>query len=117
MEIDHLDGHKVTITRETITSPGSRLRKNGEGMPNYDNNNLRGTMYITFDVAFPKKQLSDNEKEGIVTSPHWHDDVKQPIKYIFSYSFRHQKSPEPGLRQPGVQWAAVFVTPRKSARA
>lgn len=64
-EIEHLDGHKVTITRETITSPGSRLRKNGEGMPNYDNNNLRGTMYITFDVAFPKKQFSDTEKEDI----------------------------------------------------
>lgn len=67
MEIEHLDGHKVAITREKITSPGSRLRKNGEGMPNYDNNNLRGTLYITFDVDFPKTQFSDTEKEGMLT--------------------------------------------------
>ncbi|XP_055594405.1 dnaJ homolog shv [Uranotaenia lowii] len=65
MDIDHLDGHKVSIVREKITWPGARIRKNGEGMPNYENNNLRGTMYITFDVEFPKTQLSDTEKEDI----------------------------------------------------
>lgn len=64
MEIDHLDGHKVPITREKVTWPGARIRKNGEGMPNYENNNLRGTLYISFDVEFPKTQLSDTEKEG-----------------------------------------------------
>lgn len=65
MEIDHLDGHKVSITREKITWPGARIRKNGEGMPNNENNNLRGTLYISFDVEFPKTQLSDTEKEDI----------------------------------------------------
>lgn len=65
LDIEHLDGHKVSVTREKITWPGARIRKNGEGMPNYDNNNLRGTLYITFDVEFPKTQLSDTEKEDI----------------------------------------------------
>ncbi|XP_317136.5 dnaJ homolog shv [Anopheles gambiae] len=65
LDIVHLDGHKVTVTREKVTWPGARIRKNGEGMPNYENNNLHGTLYITFDVEFPKSQLTDTEKEDI----------------------------------------------------
>jgi len=61
-EIEHLDGHKVKITREKITWPGARIRKKGEGMPNYDNNNQFGTLFISFDVAFPKGELSNEEK-------------------------------------------------------
>lgn len=33
-------------------------------MPNYENNNLHGTLYITFDVDFPKNELSDEDKKG-----------------------------------------------------
>lgn len=62
MEIEHLDGHKVTVTREKVTWPGARIRKAGEGMPNYDNNNLHGTLYITFDVKFPTQEFSDDQK-------------------------------------------------------
>ncbi|ODM93470.1 DnaJ subfamily B member 11 [Orchesella cincta] len=65
MNIPHLDGHKVHISREKVTWSGARIRKKGEGMPNYDNNNLFGVMYITFDVEFPKSELSAEEKEGI----------------------------------------------------
>ncbi|XP_015521952.1 dnaJ homolog shv [Neodiprion virginianus] len=65
MEIDHLDGHKVTIQRDKITWPGARIRKKGEGMPNYENNNLHGTLYITFNVEFPKSEFSETEKEDI----------------------------------------------------
>lgn len=65
MEIPHLDGHKVTVTREKVTWPGARIRKKGEGMPNFENNNLHGTLFITFDVEFPKKDLTDEEKEQI----------------------------------------------------
>lgn len=64
MEIDHLDGRKVVISRDKITWPGARIRKKGEGMPNYENNNLHGTLYITFDVEFPKAELSSEDKEG-----------------------------------------------------
>lgn len=64
MELTHLDGHKVSIKRDKITKPGAKMRKKGEGMPNYDNNNLHGTLIITFDVAFPDNEFSDEEKEG-----------------------------------------------------
>lgn len=64
LEITHLDGHKVSIQRDKITKPGARMRKKGEGMPNYDNNNLHGTLFITFDIAFPEAELSETEKEG-----------------------------------------------------
>ena len=57
------DGHEVTNTRDKITWPGARIRKKGEGMPNYENNNLFGTLYVTFDVAFPKGELTSVEKE------------------------------------------------------
>lgn len=66
-DIKHLDGHKVTVTRDKVTWPGARIRKKGEGMPNYDNNNLQGTLYITFDVEFPKQDFTDAEKEQIKT--------------------------------------------------
>lgn len=33
-------------------------------MPNYDNNNLVGTLYITFDVEFPKSEFTLEEREG-----------------------------------------------------
>ena len=57
--------HQVHVTRDKITWPGARIRKKGEGMPNYENNNLFGTLYITIDVKFPKGELKDDEKESI----------------------------------------------------
>lgn len=65
VDIPHLDGHKVTVTREKVTWPGARIRKKGEGMPNYENNNLHGVLYITFDVEFPKQEFTEEDKEGI----------------------------------------------------
>ncbi|CAL4059590.1 unnamed protein product, partial [Meganyctiphanes norvegica] len=65
LDIEHLDGHKVHIVREKPTWPGARIRKKGEGMPNYNNNNLFGTLYISFDVEFPKEEFNDEEKEAL----------------------------------------------------
>nr|CAG4640948.1 EOG090X07WF [Eulimnadia texana] len=65
MDIEHLDGHKVHIVRDKVTWPGARIRKKGEGMPNYENNNLYGMLYITFDVEFPKEEFSAEEKEKL----------------------------------------------------
>lgn len=65
LDIEHLDGHKVTVTRDKVTWPGARIRKKNEGMPNYENNNLKGILYITFDVEFPKQELSDDDKESL----------------------------------------------------
>lgn len=66
MEIPHLDGHMVSITRDKVTWPNARIRKKGEGMPNYENNNLHGILHITFDVEFPKTELTEQDKEGNV---------------------------------------------------
>ncbi|XP_041724665.1 dnaJ homolog subfamily B member 11 isoform X1 [Coregonus clupeaformis] len=65
MDITHLDGHKVHIVRDKITKPGARLWKKGEGLPNFDNNNIRGSLIVSFDVEFPEIQLDDNQKEGV----------------------------------------------------
>ncbi|KAI4580475.1 hypothetical protein MJG53_020314, partial [Ovis ammon polii x Ovis aries] len=64
MDITHLDGHKVHISRDKITRPGAKLWKKGEGLPNFDNNNIKGSLIITFDVDFPKEQLSEEAREG-----------------------------------------------------
>jgi DnaJ family protein B protein 11 len=63
LEIEHLDKHKVKVVREKITWPGAKIRKKGEGMPNYENNNAKGDLYITFDIDFPKKDLTPEQKE------------------------------------------------------
>ncbi|XP_078407911.1 dnaJ homolog subfamily B member 11 [Cetorhinus maximus] len=65
MVISHLDGHKVHVIRDKITKPGAKVWKKGEGLPNFDNNNIRGSLIITFDVEFPREQLSGDQKEGI----------------------------------------------------
>ncbi|KTF77956.1 hypothetical protein cypCar_00045386 [Cyprinus carpio] len=55
----------VHIVRDKITKPGARIWKKGEGLPNFDNNNIRGSLIVTFDVDFPKEQLDDQQKDGI----------------------------------------------------
>lgn len=63
--LKHLDGHLVKISREKITWPGAKVRKSGEGMPNYENNQSKGALFITFDVDFPKGEMSAEDKEAI----------------------------------------------------
>uniref|UniRef100_A0A663LVF8 DnaJ homolog subfamily B member 11 n=1 Tax=Athene cunicularia TaxID=194338 RepID=A0A663LVF8_ATHCN len=65
MDIAHLDGHKVHVARDKITKPGAKLWKKGEGLPNFDNNNIKGSLIITFDVEFPKEQLTNEQREGL----------------------------------------------------
>ncbi|CAF95988.1 unnamed protein product, partial [Tetraodon nigroviridis] len=55
----------VHIVRDKITKPGARMWKKGEGLPNFDNNNIRGSLIITFDVEFPQTQLDEQQKDGI----------------------------------------------------
>ena len=54
---------QVKVTREKVTWPGAKIRKSGEGMPNYENNNVKGSLYITFDVQFPKVEFTEEEKK------------------------------------------------------
>ena len=55
---------QVHVVREKITWPGARIKKKEEGMPNYENNNVKGDLFITFDVEFPRGSFEDDEKEG-----------------------------------------------------
>lgn len=59
---------QVHISREKITWPGATIKKKEEGMPSYDNNNLFGDLFITFDVEFPRGTLDVDEKEGMCHS-------------------------------------------------
>uniref|UniRef100_A0A914V7A0 DnaJ homolog dnj-20 n=1 Tax=Plectus sambesii TaxID=2011161 RepID=A0A914V7A0_9BILA len=65
LDIDHLDGHKVHVSRDKVTWPGARIRKKDEGMPSYTDNNQKGILYITFDVEFPRGEVTAEEKEMI----------------------------------------------------
>ena len=65
MDIVHLDGHKVQVSRDKVTWHGAKIAKKNEGMPHYDDNNRRGTLYVTFDVNFPKGELTPDEKQGM----------------------------------------------------
>uniref|UniRef100_A0AC34QRS6 Chaperone DnaJ C-terminal domain-containing protein n=1 Tax=Panagrolaimus sp. JU765 TaxID=591449 RepID=A0AC34QRS6_9BILA len=67
MEITHLDGHKVEIVRDKITWPGARIRKKDEGMPSISDNNKKGILYVTFDVEFPRGELTEEEKQAVIT--------------------------------------------------
>jgi len=64
-EIIQLDGRKILIERDTVTWPGAKIRKKGEGMPLYDNNNLYGDLIVTIDVQFPKNDFSKQDKEDL----------------------------------------------------
>ena len=65
MDVEHLDGHKVRVTREKITWHGAKIKKKGEGMPNYHDNMQKGVLVITFDVDFPKGELTEEERESL----------------------------------------------------
>lgn len=49
--------------------------KKGEGLPNFDNNNIRGSLIITFDVEFPQTQLDEQQKDG--------EKRERPVGIIF----------------------------------
>lgn len=57
---------QVKVIREKVTWPNATIRKANEGMPNYENNHVKGSLYITIDVAFPKDKIySTEEKETL----------------------------------------------------
>lgn len=64
IEILHLDGHKVNVHRDKVTWPGAKIKKKNEGMPNYHDNTKKGTLVITFDVNFPKGELTQEQKDS-----------------------------------------------------
>ena len=64
LQIQHLDGHDVTLKSAGITIPGEMQTLKGEGMPLLDQARKRGDMHVTYTIAFPK-QLNESQKKCI----------------------------------------------------
>ena len=60
-QIEHLDGHKVTVANAGVTKPGDVLRVVGEGMPLPADPHKRGDLHVLVTVGFPAT-LSDAQK-------------------------------------------------------
>lgn len=75
MVINHLDGHKVVIKSKAgqVISPDLTREVPGEGMPIYGHTQIKGVLFIQFDVKFPTKvDLSDGMRKvlaGILPAP------------------------------------------------
>ncbi len=55
----------MNLKRDKVTWPGAIIQKTGEGMPNYNNNKMKWTLYVTMDVEFPRGSLSEETREGV----------------------------------------------------
>eukprot|EP00892_Ulva_mutabilis_P005332 jgi/Ulvmu1/3170/UM015_0211.1 len=64
-EIEHLDGHKVTLKRQGVTIPGQVQRVKGEGMPKYEDESKHGDLLVTYKVIFPT-ELTPEQKDVIM---------------------------------------------------
>ncbi|KAH3764021.1 heat shock protein DnaJ family protein [Pelomyxa schiedti] len=64
-EIKHLDGHKVTVKRDTVTKPGSVIEIEDEGMPRkgYYSSEDKGDLMVDITVRFPTT-LTEAQKKG-----------------------------------------------------
>lgn len=77
-------------------------------MPNYDNNNLHGALYVTFDIAFPDNDFTDEQKEGepnilylcdILYTVLLHYIIKNDLIH-----FRYKKIIAAKFCEPNIQW-------------
>ena len=57
----------------------NKNKKYNLGMPSLTDNNQKGVLYITFDVAFPKTALSEEQKQ-LIKDILKQDEVK-PLNY------------------------------------
>ena len=64
VQIDHLDGHKVTLQAKGVTIPGAQQVLPKEGMPLHENAHRHGSLHVTYTVAFPR-QLSQSQKDAV----------------------------------------------------
>jgi len=66
MSIKQLDGSVIELPPRTgVTKPGYTMTLLSEGMPHYDDNTLRGSLHITFDVQFPEGTLAAAQLRGV----------------------------------------------------
>lgn len=69
--------------RDKVTKPGARMWKKGEGLPNFDNINIRGSLIITFDVEFPQTQMDEKQKNGKCFMKRI--DEKIPVLFVWGH--------------------------------
>ena len=60
--MEHLNGSEIMIERTGTTWPGFKQRLRGKGMPVLGTSSF-GALIITFDVAFPEKNFSSDERK------------------------------------------------------
>jgi DnaJ-related protein SCJ1 len=60
---DHLDGHKVQLSRDAVTPPGFVQTLPREGMPIHGNPSQFGSLFVTYTIEFPK-HLTNEQKEA-----------------------------------------------------
>lgn len=90
--IKHLDGHVVTVKRDSVTWHGFKMRVKNEGMPHLSDNTKFGSLIVTVDVAFPKSDFSAEQKETIrkllqtsdlyKAKPDFYNGIKFPKKKL-----------------------------------
>eukprot|EP01133_Synstelium_polycarpum_P007500 gene7500-8776_t len=61
--IEHLDGHKVRVSRTDVTKPGFVMTIANEGMPLYEFSSEFGNLYIEFTVIFPTTLTNDQKQQ------------------------------------------------------
>lgn len=60
--IQHLDGHDVTVSKDTVTYCSEVMSVRGEGMPRKKNKSSRGDLFITLSIDFPG-HFTEKQKE------------------------------------------------------
>lgn len=70
--LTHLDGRGIEVTSPLgkIIRPKDTIVLRGEGMPQYRNQDLRGDLYVIFDVEFPDSN--------------WASSVDKEVRSVFS---------------------------------
>lgn len=58
--IRHLNGHKVTISTNSVTKPFQVFKVKGEGMPQREDSASYGDLYVKVEIDFPK-DLNDDQ--------------------------------------------------------
>lgn len=64
-EIEHLDGHMVTVSHDKPTQPYQVFKIADEGMPFRNDPTRFGKLYVRVEVEFPKRELSAEQKAGV----------------------------------------------------
>lgn len=61
-EIEHLDGHKVTLSSVGVTRPGDFVQIKSEGMPLHNEVSRFGDLWVHYTVDFPWTLTEEQKK-------------------------------------------------------